>query len=384
MGLPLPLNLPHGRHVSTCYRFLRSWKMIKQTVSLIALGVSLSPSVYAAHKPVTMDCSQPMHAKMSFCKDQEAKPAAKAMVDHSKMDHSKMNHAAMATAKPAAKAMVDHSKMDHSKMDHAAMATAKPAAKAMVDHSKMDHSKMNHAEMGSTKIPVSDGSMATNVPMPFPGAMHMEDDPTLSKLMIHALEYQYIDSDNDALTLDAEAWVGKDINKLWLKTDIEVTDGEVEEAELQVLYNRAIDPYWDFQIGVRKDFEPVSREWGVIGLQGTAPYMVDVDASLHIGKGGQIGARLNAGYEMMLSQKTVLAPELGATLYSKDDDEAEIGSGLSEVDLSLRLIHEFKREFAPYIGVNWSKSFGNTADLLKEHGEKTSDTKLLLGIEAWF
>lgn len=301
--------------------------MIKQTVSLIALGVSLSPSAYAAHKPVTMDCSQPMHAKMSFCKDQEAKPAAKAMVDHSKMDH---------------------------------------------------------AEMGSTKIPVSDGSMATNVPMPFPGAMHMEDDPTLSKLMIHALEYQYIDSDNDALTLDAEAWVGKDINKLWLKTDIEVTDGEVEEAELQVLYNRAIDPYWDFQIGVRKDFEPVSREWGVIGLQGTAPYMVDVDASLHIGKGGQIGARLNAGYEMMLSQKTVLAPELGATLYSKDDDEAEIGSGLSDVNLSLRLKHEFKREFAPYIGVNWSKSFGNTADLLEEHGEKTSDTKLLLGIEAWF
>lgn len=340
--------------------------MIKQTVSLIALGLCFSPSVYAAHKPMTMDCSQPMHAKMSFCKKQEAEKVAKL---------------AKATA---AKAVAPKAMVDHSKMNHAAMSTAKPAPKAMVDHSKMDHSKMNHATMESSKIPVSDGAMATNIAMPFPGAMHMNDDPTLTKLMIHELEYQYLDSNSDAVTLDAEAWVGKDLHKLWLKTDIEAEDGELEEAELQVLYSRAIDPYWDLQVGVRKDFEPVSREWGVIGLKGTAPYMIDVDASLHVGKSGQIGARLNTGYEMMLSQKTVLAPDLGINLYSKDDDEAGIGSGLSDVSLSLRLKHEFKREFAPYIGVNWSKSFGGTADLLKEDGEKTSDTKLLLGFEAWF
>ena len=30
---------------------------------------------------------------------------------------------------------------------------------------------------------------------------------------------------------------------------------------------------------------------------------------------------------------------------------------------SNRLRYEIKREFAPYIGVEWSKNFGNTADI---------------------
>ena len=349
---------------------------MKKTISVMVLGLCISPAAFAKHKPMTMDCSQPMHAKMTFCKDLAAKEAKKKTMamDRSsmptpvkketvgKMDHSKM----------------DHSKMDHSKMNHATAATKKKAA------AKVDHSKMNHAAMPEMKIPVSDGSLSEDVPMPFPGAMHMEDDPTLFKLMVDSLEYQYTDSSNDSLALDAEAWVGKDLHKLWFKTDVESSDGKLEEAELQALYSRGIDPYWDFQVGIRKDFEPVGREWAVVGLKGTAPYMFDVDAALFFGKGGQVGARLKAEYEMMLTQKTVLAPSLGVNLYAKDDLEAGIGSGMSDLGLSLRLKHEFKREFAPYIGVSWSKSFGGTADILEEEGEETSDTKLLLGFEAWF
>ena len=364
---------------------------MKVKLSVMVLGLCISPAALAKHKPMTMDCSQPMHAKMTFCKDlaakeakQKATEAAKknTTVDHSKMDHSKMNHAP-APAKKATAAKVDHSKMDHSKMNHAP-APAKKATAAKVDHSKMDHSKMNHAPAPEMKIPVSDGALAENIPLPFPGAMHMEDDPTLYKLMIDSLEYQYTDSDIDSLALDAEAWVGKDLHKFWLKTDLESEDGKLEEAELQALYSRALDPYWDLQLGIRKDFEPVSREWAVVGFKGTAPYMFDVDAALFFGKGGQVGARLKTEYEMMLTQKTALAPSLGINMYSKDDLEAGIGSGLSDLDFSLRLKHEFKREFAPYIGVNWSKAFGGTADILEEEGEKTSDTQLLLGVEAWF
>ena len=331
---------------------------MKKTLSLMALGLCFSPVANAKHKPMTMDCSQPMHAAMSFCKQQ----AAQVMPEE--------------TAKQMP--TVDHSKMDHSTMNHAAMTKEQAPTKTV------DHSKMNHAAAPAASIPVSDGAMAEDVPMPFPGAMHMDDDPVLSKLMINALEYRFGDNNENSLALDAEAWVGKDLNKLWLKADIESEDGEIAEAELQALYSRAIAPFWDFQVGVRKDFEPVSREWAVLGLKGTAPYQLDVDASLFFGKGGQVGARLNTEYELMLSQKTALVPELGASFYTKDDEEAGIGSGLSDLDMSLRLKHELKREFAPYIGINWSKSFGNTADMLKQSGEKTSDTQLALGVEAWF
>ena len=58
--------------------------------------------------------------------------------------------------------------------------------------------------------------------------------------------------------------------------------------------------------------------------------------------------------------------------------------GLSDISLGLRLRHEFKREFAPYIGVEWTKKFGQTADFARDEGEDVSDTQLVLGIKAWF
>ena len=316
-----------------------------------------------AKKSKKLDCTKGENAKVAAC----LTPAALA-----KTARVKAARARMAKSKPAT---MDHSNMkgmDHSKMggmDHSNM-------KGM-DHSKM--AGMDHSNM-KPKIPVSDGSMATNVPLPYPGALHMQDDPFISKLMIDALEI----NKNDEITLEADAWLGYDLHKLWLKTELEMSDGKAEEAELQALYSRGISPYWDFQIGVRKDFKPVGREWAVVGMKGTAPYYFDIDTSFAVGKGGQTNARFNAEYELMLTQKLVLAPELDLSFYGKDDAEVGVGSGLSSASVGLKLGYEFKREFTPYIGVRWSKKFGGTADFAREEGEDVSDTQLVLGIEAWF
>jgi len=50
----------------------------------------------------------------------------------------------------------------------------------------------------------------------------------------------------------------------------------------------------------------------------------------------------------------------------------------------LRLRYEIRREFAPYLGINWDKQFGDTADLTDAVGGSSSDTQLVLGIRAWF
>jgi copper resistance protein B len=41
-----------------------------------------------------------------------------------------------------------------------------------------------------------------------------------------------------------------------------------------------------------------------------APYLFEVDASLFVGESGRLGARLDAEYEYMLSQKLILSPEV--------------------------------------------------------------------------
>jgi len=249
-------------------------------------------------------------------------------------------------------------------------------------HRGMDHSRMNH-DMLDRALPVSDGSAPADIPVPYPEGLHMVDDPLLAKFMLSQFEKRFGDGD-EPLVWEGEAWIGKDLNKLWLKSEGERVGGENEEAELQVLYSRAIAPYWDIQAGFRKDFKPVGREWATIGLKGLAPYFFETDAALFIGEKGRTSIRLKAEYEIMLTQKTVLSPEIEINLYGKDDPESGIGSGLSDTSLGIRLRHEFKREFAPYIGVDWTRFYGGTADHVAEEDGDTSDVRWLAGVRIWF
>ncbi|MEL0587324.1 MAG: copper resistance protein B [Candidatus Thiodiazotropha sp. (ex. Lucinoma kazani)] len=210
------------------------------------------------------------------------------------------------------------------------------------------------------------------------------DDPLIYKVMVDKLEIRNTGG-NDPLVLDADAWVGYDLNKFWFKTEVERVDGETEEAEVQFLYSRAVAPFWDVQAGWRRDLKPEpDRDFLALGFKGLAPYLFEVDAGVFIGESGQIGARIDAEYEYMLTQKLILSPEIEMNLYSKDDEEVGIGSGLSDMELGLRLRYEVLREFAPYIGVNWTKIFGQTADFASDEGEDTSDVQIVLGIRAWF
>ena len=211
-----------------------------------------------------------------------------------------------------------------------------------------------------------------------------KDDPVLTKVIIDQLEVRMTDGP-DPWVLDAQAWIGRDLDKLWLKVEAENVDGHIAEAEVQALYGRAIAPYWDLQVGWRHDIRPEpSRDWLALGLVGLAPYWLEVDAAAFIGEGGQVAVRLKGEYEWMFTQRWVLSPEMEVNLHSKDDEEVGIGSGLSNLELGLRLRYEIRRELAPYIGVNWTRKFGNTADFARDEGEDTNDVQFVAGVRAWF
>lgn len=211
----------------------------------------------------------------------------------------------------------------------------------------------------------------------------MEDDPILTKVMINELEVS--DEEGDPLIFDAQMWIGKDLNKLWIKTEVEQVDGETEETEIQLLYSRAIAPYWDLQMGVRHDdAEGLTQDWAVIGIEGLAPYYFEIDAALFIGESNQAAIRFNAEYEFMITQRLVLSPEIEVNIYAEEDSVRSVGSGLSNIETGLRLRYEVKREFAPYIGVTWNNKFSGTADLATINGEETSSSAFVIGIKAWF
>ena len=215
-------------------------------------------------------------------------------------------------------------------------------------------------------------------------AMGIEDDPLLFTVFAEQLEWRAQGGDS-GFAWDVDAWLGYDVNKAWLKTEGETEDGSTEKAEAQLLYSRAIAPFWDLQAGWRREFQPgPDRDWLALGVQGLAPYHFHVDASVFIGTSGRTAARLEAEYDLRLTQRWILAPNLELDAHGEDDRERGIGSGLSSGELGFRLRYEIRRRIAPYAGIHWERKFGNTADFAREDGESTSGWRWVLGVRAWF
>lgn len=200
------------------------------------------------------------------------------------------------------------------------------------------------------------------------------------------LEYQ-TNEGSPLLLFDGQGWWGGDRNRLWVKTEIEYDfeSDRFEEAELQALWSRPISRYFDFQAGVRHDFEPdPSRSFGVIGIQGLAPYWFEVDANLFVSGGGDVSARLEADYDLLLTQRLILQPRTELNFAVQSVDELGVGSGLSTAELGLRVRYEIRREFAPYIGVTWTRSVGETVDFSRADGEDSGAVSFVAGLRFWF
>ena len=211
-----------------------------------------------------------------------------------------------------------------------------------------------------------------------------EDDPFIGKFMLD--RFEVVDGeDTNPLVWEASAWLGRDLEKFWFKTEGTYEDSEVHSAEYQLLYGWAVAPYWDLMAGARLDSKPEpDRKWLAFGVHGIAPYFIETDATLFVGEEDMSAIRLEFEYEVMLTQRWVIVPELEVNFYGNNDRQRGIGSGLSDLEFSLRLMYEMKREFAPYIGINWEKLMGNTADLAESRNEDTSEAEFTIGIHAWF
>ncbi|WP_084418436.1 copper resistance protein B [Henriciella litoralis] len=214
---------------------------------------------------------------------------------------------------------------------------------------------------------------------------HSHGDMRSTYFQAERFEWQSFD-DEEVILLDANAWIGGDIDKLWFKSELEYLpdEGEFEEAELQVLWSRAISPYFDFQAGLRQDFEPDGLTHLVAGFQGLAPYLFELDAASFLSTDGDLTARMEAEYELLLTQRLILQPRAELSFSAQDIPELGKGAGLTSLNAGLRLRYEIEREFAPYIGVEWQNRFGKTADFAEAAGGDAGETVFLLGIRAWY
>ena len=203
-------------------------------------------------------------------------------------------------------------------------------------------------------------------------------------VMIDQAEWRVRDGD-DGYAWNGEARYGGDYNRLVVKSEGGGASGDLEEAEVQVLFSRAISPYFDLQAGLRQDFQDGPRRtYATVGFEGLAPYWFETEGALFLSNRGEAFARLEGSYDLRLTQRLILQPRAELNLSAQDIPELELGSGVTDLELGLRLRYQVTRQFAPYVGVTYDRKFGGTADYAKSLGEDDQETSFVIGVRAWF
>ena len=278
--------------------------------------------------------------------------------------------------------------MDHSQMqgmDHSQMQGMDHSQMQGMDHSKMEGMQPAKQPQTQSRTPIppltdADRAAVYNAP----GGHEVHDTAINSYFILEKLEWQDAD-DGSALNWEAQGWIGGDVDRLWLRSEGERTNGKTEEAEVQALWGHSISPWWDLVGGVRQDFKPGDPQtWAAFGIQGLALYNFEAQATAYLGEGGQTAARLEGDYDILLTNKLILQPTAEFNFYGKNDPQRGVGSGLSESEVGLRLRYEVRPQFAPYVGVTWNRAYGRTADYAREEGEDNNEARLVLGVRVWF
>lgn len=255
----------------------------------------------------------------------------------------------------------------------------------MGDLQSMDDGMMQPAAPTESRTPIPALTDADRAAVFTSHAGHQVHDSAINTYFLaDKLEWQDAD-DASTLAWDLSGWIGGDIDRLWLRSEGERSNGKTEDAEIQALWGHAISPWWDVVSGVRQDFKPdAPQTWAAFGLQGMALYNFEAEATAFLGENGQSAVRLEGDYDILLTNRLILQPTAELNVYGKNDPQRGIGSGLANTEAGLRLRYEIRREFAPYIGVTWNRTYGRTADYAREEGEDRSEARLVLGVRLWF
>jgi copper resistance protein B len=292
----------------------------------------------------------------------ETPPSGSDSVDHSAMDHG----------------TTDHGTTDHGTMDHAADPDASPSPGPEMETPPP-------AEAGNGPPRAADaiwGAEAMRASRRDLQQTH--GDYNLFWFQADRAEFQARDGANGYLW-DLQGFYGGTTHKFWFKSEGEGAFGErIEELEIQALYSRAIAPFFDLQAGIRQDLAGPDTTYAVVGIQGLAPYMFELDAALFLSHRGDLTARLEAELDQRIAQSILIQPRAELNLAAQDVPELGIGAGIDSFEIGVRLRYEIIREIAPYIGVEQTWRTGRSADFARAAGEDPSVTNFVVGIRLWF
>nr|WP_269144559.1 copper resistance protein B [Methylicorpusculum oleiharenae] len=353
---------------------------------------------HAEHANHSKQTEQKRREVKSGTKSKPASAKVSEQLDATKdMDHGNMNHGSM----PG----MDHSGMNHDSMpdmdkgdksgtvkglghdmNYGSATSGKASDMSNMNHGGDDSDHGSMSMQGGSPPPdardphaYSDGYDFGPIPRP-----KMGDEDNFGSLLVDRLESSTARG-STAMTYDWQAWYGQTYDRALIRAEGEIENGTFKDARNELLWAHAITPYLDTQLGLRYDSgKGTDRGWLAFGIQGLLPYWLYIEATAYVNEQGRTAFRLETEYDLLLTQKLILQPRIEMNFYSQRDDTRDVSSGLSNIEAGLRLRYEIRREFAPYVGVDWASRFGSAADNIRASGNAAEEVRLVAGVRLWF
>lgn len=120
-----------------------------------------------------------------------------------------------------------------------------------------------------------------------------------------------------------------------------------------------------------------------MGVKGLAPQWFEIDADLYLSDYSFFS--FEAEYELLLTNRLILTPNIEIDMPLKDDIARGRGAGGAVMEIGARLSYDLiDRAVSPYIGVNYETSFGDTRDITRAAGGDTDEFSVVIGTRLQF
>ena len=212
-------------------------------------------------------------------------------------------------------------------------------------------------------------------------------EPLIYGFQAERLEYRDGDNGENVFVWDFDFVVGTDDLKLVWRSEAEIAEGsgDFEGLENQLRLQFPISTFFDGVVGVQAstpDGLP-DRYNAVLGFKGLAPGFLEIDADFYLSDHSFF--RFEGEYEGLITNRLILTPSIELTVPLEDDLAYDQASGGATMEAGLRLSYDLvDRSFSPYIGINYEKSFGGTAALIRASGKENGVTSIVFGTRLMF
>jgi len=211
-------------------------------------------------------------------------------------------------------------------------------------------------------------------------------EPVIWGFQAEQLEYRFND-DEDVFVWDFDALAGTDELRFVWRSEGEVgeSSGDFEGLENQLRLQMPIATFFDSVIGIQADTPDGAPERynAVFGIMGLAPQWFEIDANLFVSDHPFF--RFEAEYEALLTNRVILTPSIEMNMPLNDDPARNQGAGGATFEIGARVSYDLiDRAVAPYVGINYERSFGDTADMLRASGQEKDAFSVVVGTRIMF